>query len=184
VPLNESWGTRKIICDKAQQDFARSLYFLTKAVDGSRLVSTNDGWENVDASDILSIHDYAFDCSEFEKKYFEDNYDFIYPQGRKLMSHGCEYLGQPVLFTEFGGIAMSSEAKDGAWGYNTGAASEEEFLTRYKNLMDGIYATEDFQGFCYTQVSDVQQEVNGLLRPDRTPKFNLEKVKKITEGRA
>ena len=53
-----------------------------------------------------------------------------------------------------------------------------------QRFMDGIYATEDFQGFCYTQVSDVQQEVNGLLRPDRTPKFNLEKVKKITEGRA
>lgn len=184
VPLNESWGTRKILSDKAQQDFARCLYYLTKSVDGSRLVSTNDGWENVEASDILSIHDYAFDSSQFAEKYFKENYDTLYPQGRKLMALGCKYAGQPVLFTEFGGIAMREEAKDGAWGYNTGAASEEEFLTRYKNLIDGIYATKDFQGFCYTQVSDVQQEVNGLLRPDRTPKFDVEKVRKITEGKS
>lgn len=85
------------------------------------------------------------------------------------------------LFTDC--IAMRSEAKNGSWGYGVGAATEEEFLARYKNLIDGIYATKDFQDFCYTQVSDVQQEVNGLLFPDRTPKFNMEKVKKITENR-
>lgn len=183
VPLNESWGTRKIVTDKAQQDFARSLYYLTKAVDPSRLVSTNDGWENVDANDILSIHDYAFDAAEFDEKYRQEKYDTIYPQGRKLMSLGCAYKGQPVLFTEFGGIAMSSDAKNGAWGYNTGAASEEEFLTRYGNLMKGVYATKDFQGFCYTQVSDVQQEVNGLLNADHTPKFDVEKIRKLTENK-
>ena len=184
VPINESWGTRKIVVDKQQKDFARCLYYLTKTVDGSRLVSINDGWEQVETNDILSIHDYAFDASEFERKYYKENYDVLYPQGRKLMALGCNYTGQPVLFTEFGGIAMQQETKDGAWGYNTGAASEEEFLIRYKNLLDGIYATKDFQGFCYTQVSDVQQEVNGLLRSDHTPKFSIEKLKKITEGKA
>ena len=182
VPLNESWGVRKIVVDKDQQNFARSLYYLTKALDSSRLISTNDGWENIDASDILSIHDYAYDKSNFGQ-YKAENYDNLYPQWRKLMAHGNKYNGQPVLFTEFGGIAMATDKVGGNWGYNSGAKDDEEFYTRYANLMQGIYEMKDFQGFCYTQVSDVQQEVNGLLTADRRPKFDLERVKKITENR-
>ena len=181
VPLNESWGVRKILVDDVQQNFARTLYYLTKTVDKSRLVSGNDGWENPDTTDILAVHDYAYDSALFGEKYRSENYDALYPQGRKLMAHGCGYAGQPVLLTEFGGIAMRGEATDGNWGYNAGAGTEEEFLSRYRNLIDGIYACKQFQGFCYTQLTDVQQEVNGLLYPDRTPKFDTEKLKKITE---
>ena len=181
VPLNESWGVGKILVDESQKNFARTLYYLTKTVDGSRLVSSNDGWEMPDTTDILAIHDYAYDSSEFGEKYRRENYDTLYPQRRKLMAESCIYEGQPALLTEFGGIAMQREAKDGNWGYNTGAKSEEEFLSRYKNLMDGIYAQKELQGFCYTQLTDVQQEVNGLLYPDRSPKFEMSKIKKITE---
>lgn len=181
VPLNESWGVRKILSDGAQQNLARTLYYLTKTVDPARLVSSNDGWENLDATDILAIHDYAYDSSAFAEKYRRESYDTLYPQGRKLMAEGCKYAGQPVLMTEFGGIAMRGEAKDGNWGYNAGAETEEEFFSRYKNLLDGIYASEEFQGFCYTQLTDVQQEVNGLLYPDRTPKFDMERLKKLTD---
>ncbi len=180
VPLNESWGVRKILVDKTQQNFARALYYLTKTLDPSRLVSGNDGWENPDTTDILAIHDYAADSSQFAEKYRKENYDALYPQGRKLMAQGCSYAGQPALFTEFGGIAMRGEAKEGNWGYGEGAADEREFFARYKNLLEGVYAS-GFQGFCYTQLTDVQQEVNGLLYADRTPKFSLEKIKKITE---
>lgn len=183
VPLNESWGVRKILVSEEQQNFARSLYYLTKATDATRLVSTNDGWENLDVTDLISVHDYAYDSSLFREKYSEDRYDEIYPQGRKLMANGCYYSGQPVLMTEFGGIAMrSEEGKNGSWGYNSGAENEEEFLARYRNLIEGI-RDGDFQGFCYTQLTDVQQEVNGLLREDRTPKFDAEKIRKITEGK-
>ena len=180
VPLNESWGARKILVDQKQQSFARSLYFLTKSIDDSKLISTNDGWENIDDTDIISIHDYAYDKSDFAKKYNRESYDSIYPQGRKLMCSGNNYLGHPVLFTEFGGIAMQKDKKGAGWGYNIGAKDDEEFFARYTNLIQGIYETSDFQGFCYTQLTDVQQEVNGLLTEDRTCKFDLERVKKIT----
>lgn len=180
VPLNESWGVRKILVSRKQQDFARALYYITKTLDRSRLISTNDGWENLDTTDIISIHDYSFDSSQFKKKYTEEPYNALYPQNRKLMANGCYYTGQPVLLTEFGGIAMKSEeGKNGSWGYNSGATDENEFLIRYKNLLDGIYECE-FQGFCYTQLTDVQQEVNGLLRADRTPKFDMDKIREIT----
>ncbi len=182
VPLNESWGVRKLLLDAEQQDFARSMYYLTSALDESRLVSTNDGWENPEATDIVSVHDYAYDSSEFGKKYIDGDLDALYPGYRKLTACGCNYAGQPVILTEFGGIAMSDAAKNGGWGYNSGAESEEEFYERYKNLIDGIYEC-NFCGFCYTQLTDVQQEVNGLLRADHTCKFDADRVRAITEGK-
>ena len=97
------------------------------------------------------------------------------------MAEGCKYGGQPVLLTEFGGIAKKGEAVGGNWGYNDGAADDEEFYARYQNLVDGIYAVGDFQGFCYTQLTDVQQEVNGLLDADHKPKFDLITLRKLTE---
>lgn len=180
VPLNESWGVRKILVSPEQQSFARSLYYLTKALDPTRLVSTNDGWENVDATDLISVHDYAYDSAEFSEKYKSERYDGLYPQRRRLMANGCRYGGQPVLMTEFGGIALRSEEVGGSWGYNCGAEDEKEFLSRYRDLIEGIRKTS-LQGFCYTQLTDVQQEINGLLRADRTPKFDLEKLRRITQ---
>ena len=183
VPLNESWGTRKIVTESDQQHFARALYFITKAMDESKLISSNDGWEMTQPTDIIGIHDYARDSSEFESKYHAENYSKVYPQGRRLMALGNEYQGEPVLITEYGGIAMQTDAKDGAWGYGDGAKGEQEFMERYRNLAKGIYELKQVQGFCYTQLTDVQQEVNGLLYINRTPKFDLEKIRLITEGK-
>lgn len=181
VPLNESWGVRNISVDKDQQNFARSLYYATKALDNSRLISTNDGWECLDATDIIGIHDYAYDSSLFQDKYRADRYDELFPQDKQLMACGCQYGGQPVLLTEFGGIAMKSDVGNDNWGYNNGAANQEEFYARYENLIKGIYLNEEFQGFCYTQLTDVQQEVNGLLNADHKPKFDLAKIRNLTE---
>lgn len=178
VPLNESWGVRKILSSTEQQDFARSMYYLTKSVDNTRLISTNDGWENIDVTDVISIHDYAYDSSEFAEKYSPENYDAIYPQGRKLMVEGCSYAGQPVLFTEFGGIAMKNSAIGENWGYGDAAKSGEELIARYENLLEGVYSSP-FQGYCVTQLTDVQQEVNGLCDVNRNPKVNPELLKNI-----
>lgn len=68
VPFNESWVVRDILHNKEQQAFARSLYYITKALDKTRLVSTNDGWEMV-TSDICGIHDYVGDGGKLYDKY-------------------------------------------------------------------------------------------------------------------
>ena len=183
VPLNESWGVENIVEGGEQLSFARALYFATKALDSTRLVSTNDGWESPDKTDLLGIHDYAYDSSAFAALYQSDRYDTIAPQSRPLMAKGCRYGGQPVLLTEFGGIAKKSETVGGNWGYNDGAKDEKEFYSRYQNLVNGIYANAEFQGFCYTQLTDVQQEVNGLLDADHKPKFDLKTIQKLTEGK-
>lgn len=178
VPLNESWGTREIKTNKEQQNFTRSLYYLTKSIDDTRIISTNDGFETIEESDILGIHDYDIkNAEEFSVKY-NGNYDGMYPQGWALFADGHKYKGQPVLLTEFGGIAFVSEQKGEAWGYGNGAKNAEELLERLEQLINGIAQTE-FQGYCYTQLIDVQQEVNGLLYADRTPKVDLNNLKNI-----
>ena len=182
VPLNESWGTREIKTNKEQQNFAKSLYYLTKSLDNTRIVSTNDGFETVEESDLLGIHDYdIMSADEFPIKY-NGNYDGMHPQGWALFADGHKYNGQPVLFTEFGGIAFVSDANGEAWGYGNGAKNGEELCARLEQLIKGIAKTE-FQGYCYTQLTDVQQEVNGLLYADRTPKADLNRFKKIFENK-
>ncbi len=182
VPLNESWGAREIKTNKSQQNFARSLYYLTKSLDDTRLVSTNDGFENIEESDILSIHDYEIkSAEEFPIKY-NGNYDGMHPQGWALFADGHSYKGQPVLFTEFGGIAFVNEANGEAWGYGNGAKNADDLCERLEQLIKGIAKTE-FQGYCYTQLTDVQLEVNGLLYADRTPKVDLNRLKRIFENK-
>ncbi len=182
VPLNESWGAREIKTNKSQQNFARSLYYLTKSLDDTRLVSTNDGFENIEESDILSIHDYEIkSAEEFPIKY-NGNYDGMHPQGWALFADGHSYKGQPVLFTEFGGIAFVNEANGEAWGYGNGAKNADDLCERLEQLIKGIAKTE-FQGYCYTQLTDVQLEVNGLLYADRTPKVAVDRLKKIFENK-
>lgn len=181
VPLNESWGVREIKTSKEQQNFAMSLYYLTKSLDYTRIVSTNDGFENIEESDILSIHDYDIKTAEEFPEKYNNGYDGLNPQGWALFADGHKYKGQPVLFTEFGGIAFTSEAHGEAWGYGKGAKNADELCERLERLIKGIAKTE-FQGYCYTQLTDVQQEVNGLLYADRTPKVSLDKLKNIFEN--
>ncbi len=182
VPLNESWGVREIRTDKAQQNFAKSLYYLTKSLDNTRIISTNDGFETIEDSDILGVHDYDIkNADEFYYKY-NGNYDGMHPQGWTLFADGHKYKGQPVLLTEFGGIAFVSEQKGDSWGYGNGAKNAEDLCERLSQLIKGISQT-GFQGYCYTQLTDVQQEVNGLLYSDRTPKADLNKLKNIFENK-
>lgn len=182
VPFNESWGVREVGTSQEQQNFARSLYYMTKSIDGDKLISANDGFENVTPTDIIGIHDYDIAKAEqFPKKYQDGKYDGLYPQGFALFAEGNKYEGQPVLLTEFGGMALKAEQKSDTWGYNEGEASEESFYNHLEELLQGIAQTE-FQGYCYTQLTDVQQEINGLLRADHTPKFDIQKLKSIFES--
>ena len=68
------------------------------------------------------------------------------------------------------------------WGYST-VADAEEFLESYEALIEALLQSEPVQGFCYTQLTDVEQEVNGLLTYDRKPKAALEKIREITTRR-
>ena len=83
-----------------------------------------------------------------------------------------------LIHNKGGGIMFEKDQKDDNWGYNSAAKNDDEFFNRLKELVDGIYEC-DFQGFCYTQLTDVQQEVNGLLDDEHNIKVDAERERKI-----
>ncbi len=178
VSLNESWGARNIQTNSQQQDFARMLNFLLKSLDTQRLVSSNDGWEQITETDICAIHDYALFPNTIAKY---ENMEDVFKgkvQDRFIYAENNTYKGQPVMMTEYGGIAFQKEGEEG-WGYYGKVANEKEFLERLAPITDFLIKDKRFNGFCYTQLTDVMQEVNGLLTEDRKPKVSIEKLKDI-----
>lgn len=179
VPLNESWGVRNIYADRKMQQFSLAMYHLTKALDPTRLVSTNDGWEQTE-SDIMAIHDYCQEGDELlEKLTSLDLLSRGAAGSRMLYAKGYEYEGQPVIVTEFGGIAFSRDTDGTNWGYGDSEEDEESFLRRLDGQIRAIVSSRTTSGFCYTQLTDVYQEVNGLLTFDRVPKCDIGRIRKI-----
>ncbi len=183
VPINESWGLPKIKDDLKQQNFANSLYYLTKSLDNTRPVISNDGWEHT-ISDIVTIHDYKQDA-ELLKLLYSNEYNNIinnlqeYNSKHKLFAEGYQYEGQPIIMSEYGGIALNSEE---GWGYGKQVRDENEFLERFSSITNVIKNIPYIVGYCYTQLTDVQQEINGLVDENRNEKFSgkiTEKIKKI-----
>lgn len=173
VPVNESWGVRCIKKNLQQQNYCRMLTYLLKAMDPIRLVSSNDGWEQISETDICALHDYAL-FPDTQNKY--DDMEKIlstFCESRYLFADGNCYQGQPVILTEYGGIAFKDEGGEGAWGYYGRVKDEEEFCKRLKPITEFIIQSGHFNGFCYTQLTDVMQEVNGLLTEDRKPKVSI-----------
>lgn len=180
TPLNESWGVPNISCNTNEQAHSAAMVYLTKSLDQTRPVISNDGWEHT-CTDILSIHDYEADEDILRERY--KNKDCILkssPAGRKIFADGWNYAGQPIMLTEFGGISYSSERQEG-WGYSN-AVSGEEFIEKYGSIVTSILDSEEVQGFCYTQLTDIEQEINGLMTYDRKPKVPFEKIKEINDG--
>jgi len=177
VPVNESWGVWNVTADRRKQEFCNTLYALTKSIDASRLVSGNDGWEQA-RTDICAIHDYVAWGDEFRRKIADrEKYLNTLSDWRFIFAEGYGYKGQPVMLTEYGGIAFD-DGQEG-WGYQDKVKSEEEFLERFRSMAEAIAGAGWFSGFCYTQLTDVFQEVNGLLHMDRSYKIAPEKIKAI-----
>lgn len=187
VPFNESWGVPDLTATPAHRHWVQALYHLTKTLDPTRPVIGNDGWEST-TTDILAIHDYDTKPHGLTKRYgpevkLSDLFDRQRPGGRVLTLDGYPHQGQPIMLTEFGGIACTRpEEECQTWGY---ARSDNalEFQSQYAALLQAVNKIEIFSGFCYTQLTDTFQEANGLLYVDRTPKFPIEAIASATLGR-
>lgn len=188
VPLNESWGVTRIYKDKRMQAAARMLYQEAKALDGTRLVSVNDGWEQVE-TDILGLHDYAATGEGIERHFRNRDEVCLHSNDwRMACADGFTPTGREAfLVTEYGGIAFQDGAGQDTWGYHDKVAGEEAFFARYQDVTDAVRAIPYCQGYCYTQLTDVEQETNGLLTPDRKPKIDPDRFRALTrnpEGRS
>jgi beta-galactosidase/beta-glucuronidase len=176
VPMNESWGVPKLASDHSQTEHLLALYHLTRSLDQTRPVVSNDGWEHA-RTDLCNIHDYR-DAKALAMTYATpESAVAAEPANKSIYVPGYAYEGEPILVTEFGGIAFSGEAE--GWGYST-VTDADEFLERYRSLVEALLGSGPVQGFCYTQLTDVEQEINGLLTYDREPKVDLARIREIT----
>ena len=189
VPVNESWGVQDIASNRAQQQFAQGLASLTRALDPSRPVMSNEGWEHVD-SDILGLHDYTVEPERLREHYADR--DAVLgvvsaahgPQGRRPVLSDRQlqtFLAgdAPLMITEFGGVSLTDRGD--AWGYTT-VGSDSEYATLLRDLFDALRSSAGVAGFCYTQFMDTGQETNGLLFSDATPKLSVESIHEIVTG--
>lgn len=185
VPVNESWGTPNPR-DIQQQYHLKANYMLLKSLDPTRLVIDNDGWEHTDTTDLFGFHDYTRTGPLFYDKYKDAGKpDFVFPpNGRAAVVPGYKYNGSPIFLSEFGGIAYiapgSNVPKD-AWGYSGVEPDQRAAIIRLRGLWEAIAKIPAITGICYTQLTDVEQEINGLLTYDRKPKFDAKALRELND---
>ena len=184
VPINESWGVEQLRnpegLEKRPRFLLDALYNTTKALDRTRLVVGNDGWEAA-TTDIIAIHEYSQDANDViarYKKFQADRHGNPFSHGRPIILPEYQYEGQPIMMTEYGGVKVEEQQAEG-WGYGQAAKSYDEMLARMKELTDAILNEPELWGYCYTQLTDVQQEVNGLFTFDRKPKVDVKRYAEV-----
>ena len=182
-PMNET-GTRSSMA------VLRTIYRLTKAVDPTRPVIDSSGWTHCGETDIFDYHDYEQDPAVFAAHVavYADakagapfgqvpgTWPYRYTRGPEIISEG-----QPVAVSEFGGIGWTGEAT--GWGYGSNPGTPQAFLERLGGLCAVMNTTPGLCMSCYTQLTDVEQEQNGLYTYDRRPKFPEEQLRaRILQG--
>jgi hypothetical protein len=186
VPINESWGVPAMDNDVRQRALLDALGAIAGAFDGTRPVSVNDGWETA-GGDIVGIHDYTQEPDALRARYGSLEAIDAILTGRRADGRLADLDQRPagdraVVLSEFGGVALAEDAADGAWGYTT-ATSVDDFVRRYREQWAAVHASDALAGACWTQLTDTYQEVNGLLRADRTPKAPIDDLARATRGR-
>ncbi len=185
VPVNESWGVPNL-SDKSQVAHLKALYYLTKSLDAERLVIDNDGWEHTDHTDLFAIHDYTRTGEELHRR-FENIARSGVPlplYGKMYLAPGYGYNGSPIFLSEFGGIGYIlpedlAKVPENSWSYSGVERTPEDALKRMRGLYEAIASIRAITGICYTQLYDVEQEVNGLMTYDRRLKFAPSLIREI-----
>lgn len=164
VIANESFGLDGVEAG-VRSRFLDSIYDLTHALDGTRPVISNDGWEHA-RTDLCTIHDYSPPGALQARCAGLDAILRPGPDARAVYDPGHAYGGEPVVVSEFGGLRVDAP---GGWGW-LAVADEDSLVQEYGRLVDAILGGGLVAGFCYTQLTDVEQEQNGLVTAARAPK--------------
>lgn len=175
TPFNETYD----VGDSCQHGRVHTdAYDLTRDLDPTRPVNDASGYVHV-KTDLWTVHNYEQDPARLHEQLSIKNGQVF----RNFPEHEVPYTGQPYLVDEFGGIKWIPEDRrpfaDNSWGYGAGPQSEEEFYQRLEGQVDALLSLEHIVGYCYTQLTDVEQEQNGIYNYDRTPKFDMERVKRV-----
>lgn len=195
-PFNETWGYRE---EREKNALLTSLYKLTKQLDPTRPCIDSSGNYRV-LSEVYDIHDYDQDTQSFQARWdgltdriretggvipAEDPFFNSAPEGPsgRAPFFNQPYDNQPIFVSEYGGIRWPDDTVEG-WGYGNAPATPEEFFARYKGLTEALLNNPEIFGFCYTQLYDVEQEVNGLYTYGRAQKFDIGLIQKINQQKA
>ena len=172
-PYNEVWFESG---DGLRQLTLETTYRATKAADPTRPCIDASGGLHTE-TDIFDTHDYEQDPAVFGKHYAPGAELYDWQAGKQ------HYDGKkPVFVSEYGGIRWSQDAS--GWGYGRGPETKEEFLARYEGLTTTLLNNPEHMGFCYTQLTDVEQEQNGLYTYQRAAKFPPEAIAEINRRKA
>lgn len=182
TPVNESWGVNKVQTDVRQQHFTEAVYHATKMIDPYRPVIVNDGWVHT-VSDIIALHDYEVSGERLLERYADPqkilSNEVYFNERYPTFANGYAYRGQPVMISEFGGIALNDDQE--GWGYGEKVQNKDAFIHRFDGIVTAVKTLPYICGYCYTQLTDVQQEINGLLDIDRNFKIDPEVMKEINQ---
>ena len=181
-PFNETWenhGRQQCV------HFLDTVYDVTKAIDKTRPTVTTSGSLPTQRTDMHDVHDYEQDpekfkamFEDFDKGIIKDQLYRRYPKKQKYNT------ALPVFVSEYGGIKWVLKNTDDAWGYGKSVIDEEAFFERLEGLTDVLLENENVFAYCYTQLTDVEQEQNGLLTYEREFKFAPEKYHRIFSKKA
>lgn len=180
-PFNETWDSRNVRHSRQDDEVLRSIYKVTKTLDPTRPVIDTSGNFHV-VTDVFDIHNYEQDPNKFS-----DLFEPMKTGGEVYVSFPDrqKYEGQPYFVSEYGGIWWNpGQVGSNAWGYGERPHSEDEFIERYRGLTEALLHNPQICAFCYTQLYDVEQEVNGLCTYERVSKFDPEIIKKINSQKA
>lgn len=176
TPLNETWNATKGVYVR----FVNDLYNLTKAIDPTRPVNDASGDSHV-KTDIWSVHDYTREPEKLIANHtFKTGVEpYRNVKGKNYLAN---YAGQPYMVDEFGGLPwIPKEERANSWGYGQNIDTLEDFYAILEKEIDALKACKHVVGFCYTQITDVEQEKNGIYYYDRKPKFDAARLKAIFE---
>jgi beta-galactosidase/beta-glucuronidase len=177
VPLNEGWGVSGAEKDPKRGYYTSSLYFLIKSIDSTRLIIDDDGWWHTEHNDICTRHFYS--TTDLLPATLDEEISSHKTSAPKPYLKPSEYKGEPIIYSEIGGFGFDfKEDISKKWGYGGLIEDPEELFERVLTLLKEFDARKEWiQGFCYTELYDQFQEINGLLTFDREPKFPPKKLK-------
>jgi beta-galactosidase/beta-glucuronidase len=189
VPLNESWAVRHIALVERQRALARTLYHLTHALDGTRPVISNDGWEHTQ-SDLLTLHDYENDHETLTERYgtreaVAKALVDISPFGKRVLvgtdEESAATASAPAILSEFGGVSFAPDPEVDAWGYRL-VGSPDDLDRHLTGIFRALNASTGLVGWVYTQLTDTVHETNGLTDEYRVPKLPVQRIREIVRG--
>ena len=193
-PLNETW--EPIMEEMSQlDDITRGMFLATKAMDPTRPVLDTSGYSHrIHETDVYDCHDYTQDPEKFAEHHshvgegnpYQNEWKVEGPhlrdyRGRPLKQRwSTPYRGQPYFVSEFGGIWWNPEDEHrDSWGYGERPKNIEEFYDRFEKLCTILLQNPMMFGYCYTQLTDIDQEQNGIYTYRRDIKFDMQRIRRV-----